>query len=87
MQDWISLAGALGAAGINSWGATRSDVAAVLRCVDETRDLRLGTVGRGFDEISTPLPVENILDLVFSERSEKDRAAAMMTYFIDVRAQ
>lgn len=83
-EDWVSIAGALGVLDIHARAATRLEVEAVLRCVDETRGLRLGTVRTGFEEIVSPLPVTDLLDEIFGLPSSADRVGAMMSYFIDV---
>lgn len=41
--------------------ATWLEVEAKLRCADETRTLRLGTVGAGFQEIASRMPISNLL--------------------------
>lgn len=83
--DWVSIAGALGELDIHATAATRLEVEAVLRSVDETRDLRLGTVHGGFQEIASPLPIADLLDEIFSLPWSGDRVGTMMGYFIDVR--
>lgn len=84
-RDWVSIAGALGVLGINDRSATRLEVEAILRCVDETPTLRLGTVRSRFQEVATPLPIADLLDEIFSCTSPSDRVGAMMGYFIDVQ--
>ncbi|AWH96940.1 hypothetical protein [Dietzia psychralcaliphila] len=84
-RDWVSIAGALSVLGINDRAATRLEAEAILRCVDETPTLRLGTVRAGFQEIASPLPIADLLDEIFSCTSPSDRVGAMMGYFIDVQ--
>ena len=83
-EDWVSIARALGVLDIHARAATRLEVEAVLRCVDETGDLRLGTVRSGFEEIASPLPLADLLDEVFNSSSPLDWVGVMMGYFIDV---
>jgi len=85
-RDWVSVAGALGVLGIYGRAATRLEVELILRCVDETPGLRLGTVGSRFQEIVSPLPIVDLLDEIFSCASPADRIAAMMGYFVDVQS-
>ena len=83
--DWVSIAGALGVLDIHARAATRLEVEAVLRCVDETRGLRLGTVRTGFEEIVSPLPVTDLLDEIFSSSCPLDWIGVMTGYFINVK--
>lgn len=84
-RDWVSIAGVLNVLGIDDRAATRLEVEPILRCVDKTPTLRLGTVRARFQEIASPLPVADLLDEIFSSHSPSDRVGAMMGYFIDVQ--
>ncbi|MFN3599894.1 MAG: hypothetical protein ACK4UY_00735 [Dietzia sp.] len=84
-RDWVSIAGALSALGINDRAATGLEVEPILRCVDETPTLRLGAVRSRFQEIDSPLPIADLLDEIFSSPSPSDRVGAMMGYYIDVQ--
>lgn len=77
--------GVLNVLGIDDRAATRLEVEPILRCVDKTPTLRLGTVRARFQEIASPLPVADLLDEIFSSHSPSDRVGAMMGYFIDVQ--
>lgn len=83
VDDWVSVAAALGVMGISSFTAGRDDVRYVLDCVDTSDRLRLGRVGDRFEEISKPLPIAELLETIFREDDAGDRTAAMMGLFID----
>ncbi|WP_413769072.1 F-box protein [Rhodococcus pyridinivorans] len=83
VDDWVSVAAALGVMGTSSFVAGRDAVRRVLECVDTSDRLRLGRVSSRFEEISKPLPITALLESIFGEDDAGDRVAVMMGLFID----
>lgn len=83
--DCVSISAVVPVLDIDDRSVTRHGVEAILRCVEETPTLRLGTVRSRFQEIASPLPIADLLDEIFSCTSPSDRVGAMMGYFIDVQ--
>lgn len=66
MCDWASVAGALGALGVNPYYAEEHHVRFVLDTVLASDRLQLGRVGgTGFDPLPGPVSVENLLDELY----------------------
>ncbi|TWH52631.1 uncharacterized protein DUF2716 [Rhodococcus rhodochrous J38] len=83
VDDWVSVAAALGVMGISPFTADPDEVRDVLDCVDTSDRLRLGRVTGRFEEINKPLPIAALLESIFREDDPGDRTAAMMGLFID----
>ena len=83
MRDWVSIAGVLHLLGTSSWVAGREAVRPVLECIDTSPRLRIGRVDSQYREIPKPLPVEELLDRIFTIGDAADRSFEMMQLFID----
>ncbi|MBF4478253.1 hypothetical protein SAMN02745947_05541 [Rhodococcus rhodochrous J3] len=83
MRDWVSIADVLKVMGTNSWVAGREGVRSVLDCIDTSPRLRLGRVDSQYREIPKPLPVDELLDRIFTIDDAADRSFEMMQLFID----
>ena len=84
MEDWIPLAGALGAVGINSNKATRDDVLSLVTDIFEDDRVYIGTIEPGpLRTYLTPIPGSTSADkLVKTIFSSTDPSGDMMTYFV-----
>lgn len=84
MEDWVPLAGALGAVGINSNKATRDDVLSLVTDIFEDDRVYIGTIEPGpLRTYLTPIPGSTSADkLVKTIFSSTDPSGDMMTYFV-----
>ncbi|HJE84047.1 MAG TPA: hypothetical protein K8V94_00495 [Corynebacterium amycolatum] len=84
MEDWVPLAGALGAVGINSNKATRDDVLSLVTDIFEDDRVYIGTIEPGpLRTYLAPIPGSTSADkLVETIFSSTDPSGDMMTYFV-----
>lgn len=84
MEDWVPLAGALGAVGINSNKATRDDVLSLVTDIFEDDRVYIGAIEPGpLRTYLTPIPGSTSADkLVETIFSSTDPSGDMMTYFV-----
>ncbi|WJJ14433.1 hypothetical protein P9990_26860 (plasmid) [Prescottella equi] len=81
-NDWVSIADVLKALGNSSFAAGRDDVKQIFDCVNSSSRIKIGRVHSGYEEIRKPVPVDAMLDNIFSEDKASDRSALMMELFL-----
>ena len=82
--DWVTLAAAVELFGTSSFIARKADLRPILECVNDEQRMYLISAHLRYRRAPKPIPIEALLNEIFSKSEDSDRAAAMMEYLVDI---